>query len=319
VDKVALWGAGGAIGQSVAGALRAQGREYRVVGRSREPLERAFGGDPLAEIVTWNPDDPASVRAAAEGIGTIVFAVGVDYTRFDLHPIVMRATIDGAIAAGVGRMLLIGNVYPYGRPQTTPVREDHPRTPHTFKGRMRLEQEQLLLDADRAGRIRGAVLRLPDFYGPGVDKSLINELFSAVRTGKTANLLGPIDRPHEFVYVPDVGPVVARLIDEPAAYGHVWHLAGAGTTTQREMVERVEREIGRPVKTMVAGKTLLRLIGLFNPLMREFVEMNYLMTDPVILDDSALHELLGPIHKTSYDDGVRAILASQRAETHAAA
>ena len=77
------------------------------------------------------------------------------------------------------------------------------------------------------------------------------------------------------------------------------------------MVQRVESQTGRPIKTLVAGKTLLRLIGLFNPMMRELVEMHYLITSPVILDDSALRELLGPIHKTSYDEGVRAILAAQ--------
>jgi hypothetical protein len=38
-------------------------------------------------------------------------------------------------------------------PQTNPVREDHPRQPHTFKGRTRKEQEdglRLSLDAARA-------------------------------------------------------------------------------------------------------------------------------------------------------------------------
>jgi hypothetical protein len=45
-------------------------------------------------------------------------------------------------------------------------------------------------------------------------------------------------------------------------------------------------------------------IGLFNPLMRELVEMNYLMTEPLIVDDTALANLLGPIEKTSYRDGV---------------
>lgn len=315
MGTVALWGANGAIGRSVAAALRAQGRTYRVVGRSRESLERQFGSDPLAEIATWDPADPASVRAAAEGIETIVYLVGVDYWRFDLHPSLMRATLDGAVAAGVARLLLIGNIYPYGRAQSNPIREDHPRAPHTFKGRMRLEQENLVLDADGAGKLRGAVLRLPDFYGPGVEKSIINELFAAGVAGKTASLIGPIDRPHEFIYVPDVGPVVVRLMDEPRAYGRVWHLGGPGVTTVAAMVERVERELGRPVKTLVAGKTMLRLLGLFNPTLRELVEMHYLASDPLILDDSALHELLGAIEKTSYDDGVRAILAASAVAT----
>ncbi len=312
MGKIGLWGANGAIGRSIASVLRADGRPYRVIGRSRPTLEQAFGSDASVEIVTWDPADPASVRDAAEGLETIVYLVGVDYDRFELHPVLMRAVLDGAIAAGVDRMVLIGNVYPYGRAKTVRVREDHPRDPHTFKGRMRKTQEDMLLEADRAGTIRGLVLRLPDFYGAGIERSVIGDLFAGALAGRTVNLVGPIDREHEFVYVPDVGPVVLRLIDEPRAFGRVWHLAGAGVTTQKAMVERVERELGRPVKTLVAGKTLLRVLGLFNPLMRELVEMNYLMSEPVILDDSALVELVGPIHKTSYDDGVRASLGAGR-------
>jgi nucleoside-diphosphate-sugar epimerase len=308
VEKVALWGAGGVIGHGVAQILRDAGRPYRVVGRSRPALEQSFGTDALAEIVTWDPDDPASVRAAAEGIETIVYLVGVEYTKFELHPILMRKTLDGAIAAGTTNMLLVATVYPYGRPRTTPVREDHPREPHTFKGRMRKEQEDLLLAEDRAGRIRGAVLRVPDFYGRDVAKSLINEIFGKGVAGKMAAVIAPIDRPHEFAYVPDICPVIVRLIDEPRAYGKVWHLGGAGVTTTREMIARAERATGVKIKTFAVGKTALRLIGIFDPLLREFVEMHYLVTEPVILDDTALHELLGPIHKTSYDDGVRAIV-----------
>src|SRR4051812_31407511 len=121
MGKVALFGAGGAIGGSVADALRGLGREYRVVGRSRGPLERQFGADPLAEIATWDPHDPASVRAAARGVDTLVYLVGVPYWEFGLHPELMKKTLDGAIAEGVERVVLIGTVYPYGRPRTTPV------------------------------------------------------------------------------------------------------------------------------------------------------------------------------------------------------
>src|ERR1700756_2101837 len=163
MSKVALFGAAGAIGQSIAQALAAQGRSYRVVGRSEAGLRKSFGADPRAEIVTWNPDSPESVRAAATGIDTIVYLVGVDYWQFELHPELMRKTLDGAIAAGVRNFILIGTVYPYGRAGATPIREDHPREPHTFKGRMRKAQEDLLLQAHADGRINGAVLRLPDF------------------------------------------------------------------------------------------------------------------------------------------------------------
>ena len=310
MSKVALFGAAGAIGQSIAQALAAKGQPYRVVGRSEASLRQTFGADPLAEIVTWNPDSPASVRAAAEGMDTLVYLVGVNYWQFELHPELMRNTLDGAIAAGVRNVVLIGTVYPYGRARTTPIREDHPREPHTFKGRMRKAQEDILLQAHAEGRINATVLRLPDFYGPGVDRSLLHGAAVAAVQGGSADMLGPLDAPHEFVYVPDVGPVVAKLVDTPAAFGRIWHLAGAGVTTQRALVGEMERATGRKLKVRVAGKTMLRILGLFNKFMREAVEMNYLMTEPVIMDDSALQALIGPIHKTPYADGIRRTLAA---------
>ena len=293
MPSIALFGAAGAIGQSLAAALRQQGRAYRVVGRNAASLRQTFGADPLA----------------------------VNYWQFQLHSELMRKTLEGAMAAGVRRIVLIGTVYPYGKAQAHAVKEDHPRNPHTFKGRMRKAQEDLLLQAHAQGRIEAAVLRLPDFYGPGVHNSLLHGAFEAAARGGRADMVGPLDRPHEFVYVPDVGPVVARLIGTPQAFGKVWHLAGAGAITQRDVVSEIERLTGRPLKLRVAGKTALRLAGLFNPFMRELAEMHYLLTDPLIMEDSALHALLGPIAKTPYAQGIRATLnaAMASADSHLAA
>ena len=216
MPSIALFGAAGAIGQSLAAALRQQGRAYRVVGRNAASLRQTFGADPLAEIVPWNPDSTGSVEAAAHGVDTLVYLVGVNYWQFQLHPELMRKTLEGAIAAGVRRIVLIGT---------------------------------------------------------------------------------------------------------PQAFGKVWHLAGAGAITQRDVVSEIERLTGRPLKLRVAGKTALRLAGLFSPLMRELAEMHYLLTDPLIMDDSALHALLGPIAKTPYAQGIRATLnaAMASADSHLAA
>jgi nucleoside-diphosphate-sugar epimerase len=315
MSKIALLGAAGAIGQTVAAQFRAQQQPYRVVGRNANELQRIFGTDPLAEIITWNLDDPDSVRAAVRGVDALIYLVGVPYDRFDLHPELMRKTLAGAVAESIDRLLLIGTVYPYGKPVTSPVSEDHPRNPDTFKGKMRKQQEDLLLEADAAGRIRGTVLRLPDFYGPGVERSFLDSLFKAAAQGGTANLISPLDTPHEFVYVPDVGPVVAALIEKPETYGRWWNLAGAGNITQREIVNQVFAAAGRKPKLRTVGKLGLRVIGLFNPFMREFVEMNYLFTTPVLLDDTALQRLLGRIEKTPYQEGLRRSLAYYQSQS----
>jgi nucleoside-diphosphate-sugar epimerase len=312
MSKIAIFGATGSIGQSIAVALRATGQLYRVVGRSRTALETQYGNDPLAEIVTWNPDDPDSVRAAAQNIETIVYTVGVPYTDFHLHPILMRKTLAGAIAVGVKQMLLIGTVYPIGRPQTDLIREDHPREPHTFKGKMRKEQEDILLEADAAGSIRGAILRLPEFYGPNVERSFLHSAFQAAVNGKQAQLIGPIDTPHEFMFVSDVGAVVLAMVNEPRTFGRIWHFGGAGTISAREFVGRIFAAVNQKPRLMVANKLMLQALGLFDPLMRELVEMHYLWTTPAILDDTALHQLLGTIHKTSYDRGIELTLAASR-------
>jgi nucleoside-diphosphate-sugar epimerase len=306
-EKIALVGATGSIGKTVADALHRQGRRYRVIGRSRSSLQKMFMDDPQAEIAAWDPDEQESIRQAVRGASAIVYMVGVLYTDFRLHPILMRRVLDAAIAEKVDRLLLIGTLYVFGRPQAERITEDHPREPHTFKGRMRKEQEDMVMAAHATGKIKTTVLRLPDFYGPGVERSYLNDLFVAVKQNRKAKLIGPVDRPHEFVFVPDVGPVVARLIDTPAAYGRTWNLGGAGPTTQLELARLA---FGGAPRYLAAGKTMLRLLGLFDPFMRELVEIHYLMTDPLIVDDSALQKLLGGVTKTPYSEGVRQSLAA---------
>ncbi|MEW6346043.1 MAG: NAD-dependent epimerase/dehydratase family protein [Paraburkholderia sp.] len=310
--KIGLFGAAGAIGQSIAVALAAAGRHYRVIGRSRSALQAAFGRDPHAEIATWNPEEPASIAAAARGLQTAVYLVGVPYDQFEKHPPLMEKTLAGLRAAGVERLILIGTVYPYGRAQSNPVTEAHPREPHTFKGRMRLAQENLVLDAHGRDGLSTLVLRLPDFYGPRIERSFLNGVFEGAARGTRAQMIGPIDVPHEFVFVPDVGPVVETLTRTPQAYGRWLHLAGAGTITQREVATKAYALAGREPKLMVAGKPMLRVLGLFNPIIRETVEMNYLVSEPLILEDSALQGLIGPIRKTSYEQGIRLAFEAAR-------
>ncbi|MFG1363366.1 NAD-dependent epimerase/dehydratase family protein [Xanthobacter versatilis] len=318
--RIGLVGATGSIGASIAAALGDAGTPFAAIGRSLAGLTRAFAARPQAalrtcdpELRTWNQDDPATIRGAFRGLDTLVYMVGVPYDAFHLHPRLMARTVEAAAAEGVSRLLLIGTAYPFGRPQAALVDESHPRTPHTFKGQMRKAQEDVLMEADAAGVIRATILRLPDFYGPGVERSFLADIFAAAAEGRRAKVVGPIDRPHQFVFVPDVGPVVRTLLATDAAFGRTFNLGGAGTISVREVAERAfalanARPNAKP-RLMVANKTMLRLAGLFDPVMRELVEMNYLMTTPVIMDDTALEALIGPVAKTSYADGIARTIA----------
>ena len=306
---VALFGGSGTIGQALAPLFGP--RPFRVVGRSLTQLKSAFAAYPSAEFATWDHANPDTAAAALQGIQTLVYLVGVPYTDFRLHPILFDQVITAAIKMGVQRCVLVGTVYPFGLAQTALVGEDHPRNPQTFKGQMRKQQEDVLMAADAAGRIQGTILRLPDFYGPTVPRSYLTSLFQAAAQGKTAQLIGPLNTPHEYVYVPDAARILLRLMDEEAAYGRTWHLAGNGKISLTELIKLVETITGRHLRKFVVGKRSLQLFGTFNPLLREVAEMHYLFTQPVFLDDSALSQLLGPLNKTPYTEGVRASLEAE--------
>jgi nucleoside-diphosphate-sugar epimerase len=300
-SRVAVFGAAGAIGRNVAIELNRRGIQPVYVGRTEDKLRAAF---PAGEIRAADLSDSAAAERAAAGCDTVLYTVGLPYTDFARHPELMRASIEGAERAGVRRMVVISSVYSYGKPQTARVSESHPRDPEARKGLMRKQQEDIALRAHADGRIRTLVLRLPDFYGPYAEQSLANMAFSAVVKGESARWLGPMDLPHEFIFMPDAAAVIADLLLREDLDGRAWNLGGAGTISGREFLTAAFAAAGHPPKWRTAGRTILRIGGLFSPVMRELQEMFYLHETTLVLDDSALAAKLGPLPKTPYREGI---------------
>jgi nucleoside-diphosphate-sugar epimerase len=303
VRHVAILGAAGAIGHSVAEELQIRKVPFRVIGREIAKLESAFSGQ--AEIRPADINDVTATARALEGSDTVIYAVGLPYPTHNQHPVLMLRAVEAMKRAGVGRMALSSSVYGYGAPQTKRVSETHPREPQTRKGRYRKEQEDIALAANGIDGLRTLVLRLPDFYGPHATLSLADQVFQGALAGKTANWIGRADKAHEFVFVPDAGPVLLDLLNNEGSFGQAWNFGGPGTITGRELVDQVYRVAGREPKFRAAGPLALRIAGLFSPMLREMVEMHYLAVTPVILDDSKLTCHLGEVHKTPYGEGIR--------------
>lgn len=302
-ERVAILGAAGAIGRAAADEFERRGHPLIVIGRDEAKLGRSFSG--RAEIRAVDLADSAQTAAALRGASRAVYAVGIPYPQFELHPVLMRSTLEAARQAGVARMAVVSSVYSYGHPRSARVSEDHPRQPETRKGRCRQQQEDAALEADGRGGLRTTVLHLPDFYGPYADLSLARIILQWGQDGKPANWLGHLDAPHEFVFVPDTGTVIAGLLDAEASFGHRWNFAGPGAITGREFISLVYGELSRPVRLRPATQWLVRLLGLFDPMMRELVELHYLGVTPVLLDDARLLAHLGSLHKTPYAEGVK--------------
>ena len=305
-----IFGAAGAVGKAVGAQAKKRGIPTRVVGRRAAALRLAFGDD--HELVTADVTDQAQANIAAAGADSIVHAIGVPYNQFDLHPVLMQRVVDAARSQGVRKLVVVSSVYSYGQPAGALVDETHSRDPHTYKGRMRKLQEDIALAADSPS-LKTLVLRVPDFYSADAENSLANEIFKAAREGKPAPVLAPIDKPHEWVYTPDVGAVILDLLARDDVYGTAYNLAGAGTITTRDFAARTYEQYGQELRLRVVTTPMLRVLGLFNPVMRELVEMQYLQSNPVILDDAKLTRALGGIKKTSYADGIADTIEGARA------
>jgi nucleoside-diphosphate-sugar epimerase len=306
--KVAIFGAAGAIGRVIGQELERRAIPFRAVGRTQAKLAEAFGKLKQAEIVAADLANKQAATEAARGVDTVIYALGVPYTAFELYPKLMRTAVDASVAAGVERLVVISGVYSYGIPQTRKVAEIHRRLPVSKKGQLRKEQEDIAM----ASPLKSMVVRLPDFYGPNADLSLANPIFRAALAGKTANWAGPVSTPHEFLFVPDAGPVIVELASHDECYGEAWNFAGVGEITTQGFAQKIYQAVGREPKLRSAGRTMLGILGWFNPLMRELPEMLYLQETPVLLDDEKLRRKLGQVHKTTYDEGIQLTLEWMR-------
>ena len=314
LNKIALLGATGALGRALAPALSRRGLPYRVVGRTLLPLQMRFQGDALAEIVVWETEPVKRnqpdrfVEQAVMGADTVVYLVGMPLWKFSEHVPLMARVVAAARKAGVRRLLLVSSGWAYGAPQTERVTEEHPLAATTVKGRIRREQETLVLSAHTPHGLQTSVLRIGDFYGPLVEASYLWSPFTAVRTAKHAQLLSPVDTPHDFVFVPDAAETIARFLEAGAGWGQAWNLGGCGPTTLRAMTEAIFSAAGQEPRYEVPPRWKLRVVAMMNPYVRELREMQYLLETPVLLDDSRLSKLLGGLGKTPYEKGIEQTL-----------
>ena len=90
-------------------------------------------------------------------------------------------------------------------------------------------------------------------------------------------------------------------------------MAGPGLITTRQFAALVFGAVHQKPRIRAAGKFVLRVIGLFNPFMREILEMHYLWTTPVKLDDSRLRKLLPNLKKTPYAEGIETTIKAMKA------
>jgi nucleoside-diphosphate-sugar epimerase len=152
---------------------------------------------------------------------------------------------------------------------------------------------------------------------PGGAQSILGDrVVPAALAGKTASVIGDPDQPHTYTYIPDIGEGLAVLGEHPDTPGEVWHLPNdPQTRTTRQLVEVIYRLAGQPRAKLRGTPTLLlRAVGVFNPTVRELLELQYEFQEPFIVDSTKIATKLG-LHATPIEQALADTVASYQATT----
>jgi nucleoside-diphosphate-sugar epimerase len=271
----------GQVGRALSAELAGRGLAVRAVSRT-EPAD-------LPDGVDWrraDASDPSAAVEAAAGASVIYQCLNAPYTDWPKRfPPLQRSVIGAAESAGA-ILVSLENLYGYGPTGGTAMTEDLPLRATTVKGQTRAAMTQELLAAADAGRVQIAIGRASDFFGAGVTTgtTLGERVFAHALAGKPADFIGNPDLPHTYSYVPDIAAGLATLGTDERALGGVWHLPGPETVTTRELLDLLAGDVGHPVGVRNLPKLAVRALGVFNPLLRELVEMTYEFDQPFVLD-----------------------------------
>lgn len=294
----------GQVGRLLVEQLVAEGAE--VIGVNRDGRGAIEG----ARLVGGDATDPAFTTQVCAGADVVYFCLNAgSYDRWAQEfPPLQRAVVAGAHAAGA-RLVVLENLYAYGPTHGRVLVETLPANPTSSKAATRAAMTDELLDAHAAGRLQVAIGRASDYFGPGATRSALGEtVFGTALSGRRAQVMGDPDQPHSYSYTPDVARALVTLGGDPRALGRVWHLPVAGSPTTRQIIEDVYRLAGNRPRMLAAGATTLRLVGLFRPVMREYLHTLYQFTDPWVVDDTRYRTTFGN-HSTPLDDALAATLA----------
>lgn len=278
----------GPLGKWTARELVKLGKSVRVINRSG----KADGLPDGVEIVAGDAYDAAKNVELTEGAAAIYQCAQPEYHEWAEKFPRFQAAIMEAAVQNKTKFIVGDNLYMYGDTNGQPIREELPYQAHTKKGKVRAEMANSVLEAHRSGKIKAAIGRASNFFGPD-DHVVTDMVIRPALEGKAVSLLGRLDQPHTFSYVPDFGKLLATLGTREEALGQVWFTPSPEAVTQQEFVKLLEAEVGKPVKTQLAGKFLLSVLGLFNKAAGESVEMLYEWQKPFVMDSSKAEKVFG--------------------------
>lgn len=241
---ITVLGATGFIGSAVVARLARRDVRLRAVARREAAVPVAEAAD--IESVSADLTDREALAAAVKGSDVVIHLVLCDggwraaaepgARRVNVG--VMRDLIDvlrsGAAGFGPPPVVIYGGAASQvGAPPREPLDGSEPDRPATTYDQQKVAAEQLLMDATRAGQVRGISLRLPTVFGEGAaagvsDRGVISTMVRKARAGEPITMWHDGTVRRDLVHVADIATAFEAALDHPDDLAGRHWLLGAG-------------------------------------------------------------------------------------------
>ncbi len=267
---VLVTGGTGFIGRRLVAALRQRGARTRVLIRPDSALPADWAGG--VETVVGDLADVAGLARACAGSDTVIHAAGfahadaADTPDFAARHWAVNAEgtfrlLDAAVAAGVGRFVLLSSVKAVGDPGPRCVNEDWDGLPETPYGRAKRAAEERVSATGRERGMHVVSLRPALVYGPGM-KANLARLLEAARRGWLPPLPETGNR-RSLVHADDVAQAALLAAGHPVAGGKTYFVTDGHPYSGRELYVIMRRTLGRSApRWAVPASVLYGVAGL---------------------------------------------------------
>lgn len=254
--RVLVTGASGFVGRHVVEELVKRGDAVRATDRPGARLPEIGGIERDCRDLAQAPLDDL-----LDGISDIVHVAGL----FDLSAspeqlrranVGMTERIAEAAAVRKLRFVHISSVTVYGRPRSTPVREDAPHRPVSAYEQSKRDGERVVSRLVREQGLRATILRPSGIYGPHGRYGLAviaSSYALALANGKVDGIPPYAGGPSmTHVHVEDVASAVACVLGCADSIGRAFNVADDTPIRWGDLLEAIERAVGIPTRERVA-------------------------------------------------------------------
>jgi nucleoside-diphosphate-sugar epimerase len=300
-----ILGSGGGIGIPLAKELKKYTDQIRLVSRNPKKVNESD------ELFPLDVNDLAQIEQAIAGSEVVYVTIGFPYKLSvwqSTWPPFMKAVIDACIKHNA-KLVFFDNVYMYAKTAIPHMTEESPLDPPSKKGKVRKLLHDMIMEEVEKKNLTALIARSADFYGPDTKNSpLVIMAFENLLKGKKAQVFGDLNKIHTITYTPDAAAATALLGNTGDAYNQVWHLPTTKEKlTNLQWVQLIAEALKVEPKIQTVPAWLLKVLGLFNPIMKEFPEMLYQNDQDYFFDSSKFEKRFG-MRATAPAIGVKKVI-----------